>query len=71
MCIALVRVATGAGGAWRGYNVAPAKGLQLFEVEYPAQVDDHSTLLYPELPHDSFGRLLMRIPGASSSVDEE
>eukprot|EP00775_Hariotina_reticulata_P010074 gene10074-10229_t len=63
--------APGAGGAWRGYNVAPAKGLQLFEVEYPAGVDDHGSLLYPDLPHDGFGRLLMRIPGANSSLDEE
>ena len=61
---------TGAGGIWRGYNVAPAKGLQLFQIEYPAAVDDPSTLLYPDLEHDEFGRLLSRIPGASS-IDEE
>ncbi|KAF6258703.1 pseudouridine synthase [Scenedesmus sp. NREL 46B-D3] len=42
----------GAGGFWRGYNVAPAKGLQLFEVQYPPGVDDPATLLYPDLPHD-------------------
>ncbi len=60
----------GAGGVWRGYNVAPAKGLQLYHVQYPAGVDDPSTLLYPDLEHDEFGRLLARIPGASS-IDEE
>lgn len=60
----------GAGGVWRGYNVAPAKGLQLYEITYPAGADDPSTLLYPELHHDEYGRLLSRIPGASS-VDEE
>lgn len=63
-------VPAGAGGAWRGYNVAPAKGLQLFQIQYPAGVDDPNTLLYPDLEHDEFGRLLSRIPGASS-VDEE
>lgn len=57
----------GAGGAWRGYNVAPAKGLQLFEIRYPAGVDDPSTLLYPGLEHDGYGRLLSRIPGSSST----
>lgn len=60
----------GAGGGWRGYNVAPAKGLQLFEIDYPAAVDDPHTLLYPHLEHDEFGRLTSLIPGASS-VDEE
>lgn len=60
----------GAGGLWRGYNVAAAKGLQLFVVEYPAAVDDPKHLLYPDLPHDEHGRLLMRIPGASS-LDED
>jgi hypothetical protein len=60
----------GAGGFWRGYNVAPAKGLQLFEVEYPTAVDDPTTLLYPDLPHDEFGRVTAYIPGASS-IDEE
>lgn len=60
----------GAGGAWRGYNVAPAKGLQLFEISYPPGADDPSKLLYPGLEHDEHGRLLSRIPGASS-IDEE
>jgi tRNA U38,U39,U40 pseudouridine synthase TruA len=40
--------APGAGGGWRGYNVAPAKGLQLFEVAYPPTVDDPTAILYPE-----------------------
>uniref|UniRef100_A0A383VMC2 tRNA pseudouridine synthase n=1 Tax=Tetradesmus obliquus TaxID=3088 RepID=A0A383VMC2_TETOB len=60
----------GAGGFWRGYNVAPAKGLQLFEVQYPPAVDDPSALLYPDLPHDEFGRVTGYIPGASS-IDED
>jgi hypothetical protein len=61
---------SGAGGFWRGYNVAPAKGLQLFEVEYPPAVDDPTVLLYPDLPHDEFNRVTGYIPGASS-IDEE
>lgn len=49
-------------GTYRGYNVAPAKGLMLYEVRYPAAVDDPTALLYPDLPHDEHGRLLARIP---------
>jgi len=50
--------------------VAPAKGLCLFRVHYPPQVDDPSALLYPELPHDEWGRLLMRVPGESTEEEE-
>lgn len=60
----------GEGGRSRGYNVAPAKGLQLYKVEYPLAVDNPSTLLYPHLPHDEWGRLLMGIPGAGSMGEE-
>jgi hypothetical protein len=56
----------GSGGGWRGYNVAPAKGLCLCTVHYPPEVDDPAALLYPHLLHDEWGRLLGRIPGESS-----
>jgi hypothetical protein len=59
----------GAGGVWRGYNVAPAKGLVLQTVHYPPSVDDPGTWLYPELPHDSWGRLTARVPGESTDED--
>ncbi|KAG2492841.1 hypothetical protein HYH03_008995 [Edaphochlamys debaryana] len=59
----------GRQGAYRGYNVAPAKGLCLHQVYYPPGVDDPSTLLYPGLLHDEFGRLLEAIPDRVS--DEE
>lgn len=59
----------GAGGAWRGYNVVPAKGLCLVKVHYPPEADDPGSFLYPDLPHDEYGRLLVRIPGGTS--DEE
>jgi hypothetical protein len=47
--------------------VAPAKGLRLHHVEYPAAVDDPSRLLYPDLLHDEFGRLQMHIPNGGGS----
>ncbi|GBF88550.1 tRNA pseudouridine synthase A [Raphidocelis subcapitata] len=59
----------GAGGAWRGYNVAPGKGLLLHTVHYPPEVDDPNTWLYPSLPHDEWGRLLARAPGESTDED--
>ncbi|PNH09854.1 tRNA pseudouridine synthase A 1 [Tetrabaena socialis] len=59
----------GLNGKWRGYNVAPAKGLCLHQVHYDPRVDDPTALLYPELPHDEHGRLLGAVPGARS--DEE
>jgi hypothetical protein len=59
----------GAGGAWRGYNVAPAKGLCLHKVHYPAAVDAPNALLYPDLPHDEWGRLVVRLPGQTSDED--
>lgn len=68
-CIGGCRLA-GAGGYWRGYNVAPAKGLQLYQITYPAAVDNPDQLLYPEFQHDEYGRLLVQIPG-DTSVDEE
>jgi hypothetical protein len=73
MSIALLATppTVGAGGAWRGWNVAPAKGLRLHHVTYPPGVDDPSCLLYPDLLHDEHGRLLVRIPGATSTTDEE
>lgn len=64
----------GAGGAWRGYNVAPAKGLLLQGVQYPAGVDDAAALLYPGMPHDEWGRLLLRAMrggGGSRGADED
>ncbi|KAF8066244.1 truA1 [Scenedesmus sp. PABB004] len=68
----------GAGGVWRGYNVAPAKGLCLVRVEYPPAVDDPGALLYPERPHDAHGRLLHRAragaggsAGGSTDADDE
>ncbi|KAI8477440.1 MAG: pseudouridine synthase [Monoraphidium minutum] len=59
----------GAGGAWRGYNVAPAKGLCLVRVFYPPEVDDPSALLHPALPHDEHGRLAAGAQGASGDED--
>lgn len=59
----------GQGGRYRGYNVAPAKGLCLQHVFYDPRVDDPSVLLYPGLQHDEYGRLLEAIPDARS--DEE
>jgi tRNA U38,U39,U40 pseudouridine synthase TruA len=56
--------APGEGGVWRGYNVAPAKGLVLQQVEYPAEVDDPGVWLYPELPHNEWGQCLVRTLGA-------
>jgi hypothetical protein len=47
----------GAGGAWRGYQVAPAKGLRLVHVRYPPGADDPSRLLHPDRPHDARGRV--------------
>ena len=51
-------VTSGAGGKYRGYKVASAKGLFLHHVEYIAGVDDPSQLLYPDMAHDQYGRLL-------------
>jgi hypothetical protein len=59
----------GAGGINRGYKVALAKGLQLFSVQYPPGVDDPTTLLYPDEPHDEFGRLLAFMPSGFSEED--
>jgi hypothetical protein len=66
----------GSGGGWRGWNVAPARGLTLASVEYPEGVDDPGTRLYPDLPHDEHGRLLLRASrgtggSGASSWDEE
>ncbi|MEW5307333.1 MAG: hypothetical protein WDW38_001285 [Sanguina aurantia] len=61
----------GVGGLWRGYNIAPAKGLILHQVVYPASADDPSTLLYPTQPHDSFGRLIGRLPGRPVEGDDD
>ncbi|KXZ50137.1 hypothetical protein GPECTOR_17g773 [Gonium pectorale] len=58
----------GCNGRYRGYNVAPAKGLCLHEVFYDPRVDDPSTILYPDLLHDEYGRLLESIP---ASDDDE
>jgi tRNA pseudouridine38-40 synthase len=57
----------GAGGAWRGYNVAPAKGLCLRCVQYPPEVDDPNAWLYPDLPHDEWGRLVTQALGGSGA----
>ena len=43
----------------------------LLQVQYPPEVDDPSQFLYPELPHDDYGRLLVQIPDAGASTDEE
>ncbi|GLC49634.1 hypothetical protein PLESTB_000269700 [Pleodorina starrii] len=59
----------GCHGTYRGYNVAPAKGLCLHQVFYDPGVDDPSVLLYPELRHDEYGRLLESIPDARSDED--
>ncbi|GIL62488.1 hypothetical protein Vafri_16701 [Volvox africanus] len=56
----------GCYGSYRGYNVAPAKGLCLHHVLYESRVDDPSVLLYPDLQHDEYGRLLESIPDARS-----
>ena len=53
---------SGGGGDWRGYNVAPAKGLCLRGVRYPRGAFDSSALLYPWLEHDAWGRLRQAIP---------
>ncbi|KAG2443369.1 hypothetical protein HXX76_001730 [Chlamydomonas incerta] len=60
----------GRHGTYRGYNVAPARGLTLHEVQYDPRVDDPTVLLYPELRHDEFGRLLESIPDALRSDEE-
>lgn len=52
----------GEDGSYRGYNVAPSRGLCLVHVAYPPEVDDPQTLLYPGQPHDEFGRLLAHVP---------
>ncbi|KAG2443316.1 hypothetical protein HYH02_009383 [Chlamydomonas schloesseri] len=61
----------GRHGTYRGYNVAPARGLTLHEVQYDPRVDDPTALLYPELRHDEYGRLLESIPEALRQSDEE
>lgn len=38
----------------------------LYKVHYPLAVDDPSALLYPDLPHDEWGRLTGHAPGESS-----
>ncbi|PNW74257.1 hypothetical protein CHLRE_13g591501v5 [Chlamydomonas reinhardtii] len=60
----------GRHGTYRGYNVAPARGLTLHEVMYDPRVDDPTVLLYPELRHDEHGRLLESIPDALRSDEE-
>lgn len=60
----------GAGGVWRGYNTAPAKGLFLHQVDYPAGVDDPNTLLYPEYSHDQYGRLNYWLPDADETMQQ-
>jgi len=60
-------VKTGAGGHHRGYKVAPAQGLVLHAVEYIPGIDDPNTLLYPDEPHDEWGRLLDFAPGLGHS----
>lgn len=51
-------VCTGGSGKARGYKVAPPEGLFLHHVTYMPGIDDPSTLLYPDTPHDEYGRLL-------------
>jgi tRNA pseudouridine38-40 synthase len=53
----------GARGHFRGYKVADSSGLFLHRIDYPPGVDDPSTLLYPDVPHDEWGRLLDLVPG--------
>ncbi|GAX82556.1 hypothetical protein CEUSTIGMA_g9982.t1 [Chlamydomonas eustigma] len=52
----------GAGGKYRGYKVALSKGLFLANVRYIPGVDDPDRLLYPDMAHDSLGRLLDFLP---------
>lgn len=47
-----------AGVRHRGWTLAAAEGLYLEEVRYPRH-DDCSQLLYPDLPHDKFGRVYL------------
>jgi len=44
-----------AGMKFRGWGLAAAEGLYLEEVRYPDH-HDPEVLLYPEVPHDKFGR---------------
>lgn len=39
--------AAGASNGWRGYKVAPAKGLFLVKVEYPPEVSSADHVLRP------------------------
>jgi hypothetical protein len=58
----------GDDGRCRGYNVAPAKGLMLVRVDYP----DHSDIsrqMYPEYPHDQYGRAYFGPLGSLSSEE--
>jgi hypothetical protein len=40
---------------FRGWGLAAAEGLYLEEVRYPSH-QDHDTLMYPDVPHDEYGR---------------
>ncbi|KAG1680377.1 hypothetical protein FOA52_015468 [Chlamydomonas sp. UWO 241] len=53
----------GASGHFRGYKVADSIGLFLHRIDYPPGVDDPATLLYPDVMHDEWGRLLDFAPG--------
>ena len=44
-----------AGMKFRGWGLAAAEGLYLEEVRYPPH-HDPEVLLYPDVPHDEFGR---------------
>ena len=55
------------GARYRGWTLAPAQGLCLEEVLYPASQDPEQ-LLYPELPHDEHGRVW--VDAFSSDGDE-
>ena len=63
--------ATGAGGFYRGYKVALAKGLFLNRVHFAPGVDDPTRLLYPDMAHDEMGRLLDFLPADGSADDAE
>jgi hypothetical protein len=53
----------GRAEAQRQWTVADAKGLFLMDVQYPPH-DNPEELMYPDLPHDQYGRVWIGEPGS-------
>ena len=57
------------GEKFRGWDVAPAKGLFLMHCAYPPH-EDPDTLMYPHLPHDEHGRVYLDVIHSQRSDPE-